>query len=53
LLEPEQARREFRRDASPLLAELQEAGLSTEDFGRFTTLRAMAFDFEGAVPILQ
>jgi hypothetical protein len=25
----------------------------TEDFGRFTTLRAMAFDFEGAVPILQ
>jgi hypothetical protein len=23
-----------------------------EDFGRFTTLRAMAFDFEGAVPIL-
>jgi HEAT repeat protein len=52
LLEPEQARREFRRDASPLLAELQEAGLPTEDFGRFTTLRPMAFDFEGAVPIL-
>lgn len=52
MLEPEQARRAFRRDAAPLLAELETAGLPTEDFGHFTTLRPMAFDFGRSVPIL-
>jgi len=52
VLEPEQARRVFRRDATPLLAELEAAGLPTEDFGHFTTLRPVAFDFRRSVPIL-
>jgi hypothetical protein len=52
VLEPEQARRVFRRDAAPLLAELEAAGLPTEDFGLFTTLRPVAFDFRRSVPIL-
>ncbi len=52
MLEPEHARRLFRRDAAPLLAELEAGGLPTEDFGHFTTLRPMAFDFERSVPIL-
>ena len=44
--------RRFHDAAAPMLAELEAAGIDTSDFGVFTSLRPMTFDFGRAAPIL-
>jgi hypothetical protein len=43
---------EFMRAAQPMLDELTEAGVDVTDFGLFTSLRPVGFDFVRAAPIL-
>lgn len=43
---------EFLLAAQPMLDELTAAGIDVADFGLFTSLRPIGFDFERAAPIL-
>jgi HEAT repeat protein len=43
---------EFLVEAGPILDELTIAGVDVADFGLFTSLRPITFDFERAAPIL-